>query len=110
MAAAVMPPIDAVLLRYRLQLLYSPIQRIAVHGFEQFHGLVHMKNSITRNIICQWLFAFADANEPKFLGLNVASTVARRHVGDALATKAQKKHASGTQWPCHRLRSVRGSL
>lgn len=42
-AATVVPPIDAVLLRYRLQLFDSPIQRIAIHGFEQFDGLVHGK-------------------------------------------------------------------
>lgn len=60
-----MPPIDAVLLRYRLQLFDAPIQRIAIHGFEQFDGLVHGKHSITHNIIRQWRLTFAAANQRK---------------------------------------------
>ena len=53
MAAAVVPPIYTVLLRYRLQLLDTPVQRIAMHCFEQFDGLVHNEDSTTRNIMCQ---------------------------------------------------------
>jgi hypothetical protein len=72
-----MPPIDAVLLRYRLQLIDSPIEWIAIHGFEQFDGLVHGTYSITHNIIRQCCLGFSAANQPKILMSATPNTSAK---------------------------------
>lgn len=60
MAAAFTSNRHAKLARHCLKLLDAPIQRVAVHGVEQFGSGVHVRYSIANNIIYQWNESNAD--------------------------------------------------
>jgi len=53
MAAAVVPPIDTVLLGHGLELRELPIQGIAPHGNQQLRSRVHGRHDTAGNIAAQ---------------------------------------------------------
>jgi hypothetical protein len=56
MAGGFVPPVDAVLARYGLQLIQPPALGIGTHGFEHFRSGVHGSNDTTISTIGQSKF------------------------------------------------------